>query len=92
MSAVSDKPLWARIVGWLGLAGHAFLFFWYGSSGLVAPLWALIALMVVWGALLVLAIRLLRTRPVLVPLVPVAALVIWFAALSAGDAWLGWTA
>lgn len=92
MSGVTDNPLWARIVGWLGLAGHAFLFFWYVFSGLIAPTWAVIALLVVWAALLVVAIRLLRNRPLLVPLVPVTALLIWLGAMSAGDAWLNWTA
>lgn len=85
-------PVWARLLGWLGLAGHAVVFFWYLASGLVAPLWAVIALLVVWAVLLVVAIRLLRTRPVLVLLVPVVAYIIWFAAISAGEAWLGWTA
>jgi hypothetical protein len=37
----------------------------------------------VWGS---------RRRPALVPLVPVAAAVIWFGAITAGEKFLGWTA
>jgi hypothetical protein len=81
-----------RVVGWLGLVGHLIVGFWYAVSGLVVPAWAYGALLLVWAALLVLAIRLLRRRPVLVPLVPVSAALIWLAVVSAGDAWLGWTA
>ena len=82
----------ARIAGWIGLLGHLATLMFYASSGLVAPLWAMALLMVVWVALLVLAIVLLRRRPAWTLLVPVGAMAIWFAAISAGDAWLNWTA
>jgi hypothetical protein len=82
----------ARIAGWLGLVAHLVFFFWYAASGLVAPAWAVVVLLAVWVALLGVAVWLLRTRPVLVPLVPLAAALIWFGAVSAGDAFLGWTA
>jgi hypothetical protein len=88
----NPAPLWARIIGWLGLAGHALMLCWYAVSGLVVPAWALLALFVVWMLLLVVAIRLLRSRPALVPVAPVAAALIWLGMVSAGDAWLGWTA
>ncbi|HEX2354854.1 MAG TPA: hypothetical protein VHI50_00125 [Micromonosporaceae bacterium] len=81
-----------RIAGWLGLAAHGAVFFWYAASGLVAPLWAVVALLAVWAALLAGAIWLWRTRPLLVPLVPVAAVLVWVAAVAAGDAFLDWTA
>lgn len=81
-----------RVVGWVGLVAHLALAFWYAATPLVAPAWAVAVLVLVWLALLVVAIRLLRRRPVLVPVVPLAAVVIWVAAVSAGDAWLGWTA
>jgi hypothetical protein len=84
-------PWWAWAVGWVGLAAHLALFFWYVASGLLAPAWAVVALLVVWAALLAVAVRLLvRRRPLLVPVVPVVGLVVWFAAISAGEAWLGW--
>jgi hypothetical protein len=82
----------ARVVGWLGLAAHLALGIWYAASGLVAPAGAVAGLLGVWLVLLAVAIRLLRRRPALVPLVPLAAVLIWLAVVSAGDAWLGWTA
>ncbi|WP_144123911.1 hypothetical protein [Catellatospora sichuanensis] len=89
---MADSPsVIAKIVGALGILAQIVLLPFYLSSGLVAPLWGLILLMVIWTGLLVVAIRLWRTRPFLVPLVPVAALAVWFAVLSAGEAWLGWT-
>jgi hypothetical protein len=88
------KPsLVARIAGWLGLLAHLATLVWYAASGLVAPGWAVAALFVVWLALLATAIRLLRgPHPAWTLLVPVASAAIWFGVLSAGEAWLGWTA
>jgi hypothetical protein len=82
----------ALIAGWVGLVAHVATVIWYLASGLVAPGWAVVALLVIWCALLGLAIYMLRTRPVYTLLVPVASAAIWFGALSAGEAWLGWTA
>ncbi|HEX6967208.1 MAG TPA: hypothetical protein VF174_00040 [Micromonosporaceae bacterium] len=89
---MADKSVWARVLGTVGLVGHVFLFFWYLASGLLAPLWAVIGLLAVWAALLGVGIRLMRTRPLLVLLVPVAAFLIWVVVISAGERWLGWTA
>jgi hypothetical protein len=80
------------VAGWVGLAGHLATLVWYAASGLMAPGWAVIGLLVIWLALLALAIYLLRTRPVWVLAVPVLATAVWFGVMSAGDAWLGWTA
>jgi hypothetical protein len=92
-STVPARPgVPARIAGWVGLLGHLATLMFYAASGLVAPLWAVVVLMVIWLALLVLAIVLLRRQPAWTLVVPVAAFAIWFAAISAGDAWLGWTA
>ncbi|HEU4421133.1 MAG TPA: hypothetical protein VFR67_01180 [Pilimelia sp.] len=81
----------ARVAGWLGLAAHVALLPFYAASGLLAPMWAIVILLIVWAALFVVAIWLLRTRPLLTPLVPAFAAVFWFLAISAGEAWLGWT-
>ncbi|MFC7246635.1 hypothetical protein ACFQO7_29495 [Catellatospora aurea] len=90
---MADSPsLLAKVVRVLGVLAHLVLLPFYLASGLVAPLWAVIVLVAVWAALLVLAIRWWRTRPLLVPLAPVVALAVWFAGISAGEAWLGWTA
>lgn len=85
-------PLGSRVAGWLGLAAHLLMLVWYAATGLVAPAWAVAGLLVVWLVLLGYGLRLLRRRPAAVPLVPLAAAVIWLAVVSAGDAWLGWTA
>jgi hypothetical protein len=82
----------ARIVGVVGLVAHLGMLIWYAASGLVAPTWAVVALLVVWAALLAFAIWLWTRRPAYVPLVPVLAAVIWLGAISAGGAFLHWTA
>lgn len=94
-AAVPERPkhsVAALIAGWVGLLGHLATLVWYMASGLVAPGWAVIALLVIWLGLLGLAVYLLRTRPAWVLAVPVLSALIWFGAISAGEAWLGWTA
>ncbi len=90
--APSRPSLAALIAGWLGLVAHLATLIWYAASGLVAPGWAVVTLLVIWLALLAGAIVLLRRRPAYVLLVPVGSALIWFGVLSAGEAWLGWTA
>jgi hypothetical protein len=80
-----------RAIGWLGLLLHLGTLVFYAASGLVAPGWAVVTLLLVWAALLGVAIWLLRTRPLWVPAVPVVAAAIWWGSLTAGEAWLGWT-
>lgn len=90
---MTDTPsTTAKVVRVLGVLGHVVVLPYYLASGLLAPLWAVIALVGVWVVLLGVAIRLWRVRPLLVPLVPLAAVAIWFAVISAGEAWLDWTA
>ncbi|HYU58113.1 MAG TPA: hypothetical protein VEO00_08705 [Actinomycetota bacterium] len=60
-------------------------------SGLIMPIWAVIALGVVWAIGTGLAIR-WRRRPSLVLLVPLVVLAIWALAAWAGEAFLDWTA
>jgi hypothetical protein len=74
------------------MAGLAVAFFLYAASGLVAPVWALTALMFVWLSLFVNACRWWTPHPRRLPLLAVAAVLIWFVTLAAGAAWLGWTA
>ncbi len=83
----SPPLLWAT----LALALHAAVAFPYLASGLVAPPYGVLALWTVWGAFLALILRLLRARAPLALLVPPVALAVWFAALSLGEALLGWS-
>lgn len=86
------RPWWQWALGWVGLAALLATLVLYAPSGLVVPSWAYVLLIVVWCALLAVAILLLRTgRPLLVLALPVAACLIWFGVLSAGGSWLGWT-
>jgi hypothetical protein len=74
------------------MIGMACAFFLYAASGLLAPWWAVVVLLLVWLVLLVLAARWWTPHPRRVPFVAVLALLLWFAAMNAGGAWLGWTA
>ena len=49
-------------------------------------------LVLVWLALVVLAVDWFRRRPWWVVPLPVVAAVVWFGGISVGEAWLGWTA
>ena len=92
MTSPAQVSLVARIAWFFGLAGHLAVLIWYLASGLVAPLWAVIGLLVIWVALLVVGLRLWRSRPAWMLAVPVVAVAIWFAVISAGEKFLNWTA
>lgn len=62
------------------------------SSGLLAPRWAVVALHLLWVAAVVVLVAVARRRPLFTPLVPVTNTLLWWAGISAGGAWLGWTA
>jgi hypothetical protein len=86
------RPWWQWLLGWLGLAAFLATLPFYLASGLVAPVWAIAVLLIVWLGLLAAAIWLLRSRrPLWVLAVPVVAWLIWYGAISAGERWLGWT-
>ena len=86
------RPWWQWALGWLGIAALLVTGFFYASSGLLAPAWAVAVLLVIWLLLLIAAIQLMRIRrPLYVLPVPVGAWLIWFGALTAGENWLGWT-
>jgi hypothetical protein len=76
----------------IGLAGIAVMAFLYFFSGLVAPLWAVIVLNVIWLAHLVLGCRWFMKHPVRVFFLPISLAVIWFGSLYLGEAFLDWTA
>lgn len=60
-------------------------------SGLVAPAWAAAILSILWVAAAWLLWR-WRATPIRALLVPVGMAAIWWATVTAGDVWLGWTA
>lgn len=70
----------------------ACLLFLYAASGLVAPGWAVAALLSLWLVLFVVGCRWWTRHPGWVPLLPLAGVVLWVGAVAAGGAWLGWTA
>lgn len=76
----------------VGMALMACAFFLYAASGLVAPWWGVVALLVVWVLLFVVACAWWSLHPRWVPALGVFAMVFWFAAITAGGAFLGWTA
>jgi hypothetical protein len=82
----------ARALGWVGFFLHLVMGVWYAFSGLVAPAWAVVVLMAIWVLITVATWRLLRGRPALVLAVPVADLAIWLALVTAGGAFLNWSA
>ncbi len=76
----------------VGMALMAAAFFLYGASGLVAPWWGVVLLMLVWLFLFVLCCAWWSPHPDRLPYVAVFAILFWFVALIAGGAWLGWSA
>jgi hypothetical protein len=81
----------ARVAVGVGLLGHALVGpLVLAMAGLVAPPWVLVALAVLWGGLLVAALRARHARPWLVPAVPVLTIVVGYAVVSFGMGVLGW--
>lgn len=76
----------------VGMAGMACAFFLYAASGVLAPWWGVMLLLAVWVLLLVVACAWWTPHPRRVPWVAVFAVVLWFAVVTAGGAWWGWTA
>jgi hypothetical protein len=78
---------------WFGIACalHLIAGFFYISSGLIAPLWAVVFLLVIWLILAILLVRMRQTGARTLT-IPVAAAAIWFLVLWLGDTFLDWTA
>ena len=76
-------------VAMMGMAGTFFL---YAVSGLLAPWYGVVLLLLVWGVLFVVACRWWTPHPKLMLLLPVVAVGVWFAVLTLGEALFDWTA
>ena len=87
-----QHPPWAQAVGWLGLVLQLAAGFPYLVSGLIAPQYGVWGLWALWAGLLVLAVRLRPRKPLLTPVVAVAAVLLWVAVMFLGGALLGWRA
>ena len=76
---------------WLTGALHVVALWPYTVSGLVAPGWAVLSLLVLWAVLGVVAVLVHRRWGALSALVPLVAVGLWFLALTLGEQLLGWT-
>lgn len=74
-----------------GVLLHLAIGTFYLAAGLVAPLWGVAVLWVVWVAFAVLMWR-WRRHPGRVLAIPFAAAGIWWVVITLGDRFLGWTA
>ena len=82
----------AWVLAALSGAAHLVVGFFYLTSGLVAPLWAIAILLLWWVLLAVQLSRLALRGSWWTPAVPVVAFVTWYGVLLAGGYLLGWTA
>lgn len=82
----------SRVAGWAGLVLHGLAAVPFLFSGLVAPLWGVAILWVIWIALLGVALRLRVAAPWWTLAVAPVAVVLLVLVVSLGDAVLGWTA
>jgi hypothetical protein len=62
------------------------------AAGLMAPGWAVGIFITVWLVLFGLTCYWIRRKPLWVVPLPFIAAAIWLGGMSAGGAWLGWTA
>jgi hypothetical protein len=61
------------------------------ASGLLAPLWAILALYAIWAVAVAGLVLLARTRPFATLLVPIANIAVWWLVITTGERFLGWT-
>lgn len=88
----TTKQPWLVVAAVVAALAHLVVGYFYLVSGLVAPLWAVLLLLVWWGVLTYVGVRLVKRRSYLVLLVPVVAAATWFVVLWFGGQVLGWTA
>ena len=76
----------------IAAAGMLAVGVFYLASGLVAPVWAILILWIIWLALAWYGLRLARAGSYLVLVVPLVAGAIWYLVLTVGEQALGWQA
>jgi hypothetical protein len=80
------------VAGVLALAAMLAIAPFFLASGLMAPAWAVGIFVAVWVVLFVLGCFWVRRKPLWVVPLPFIAAAFWLGGMSAGGAWLGWTA
>jgi VIT1/CCC1 family predicted Fe2+/Mn2+ transporter len=78
--------------GVLALAAMLAIAPFFFASGLMAPGWAVGVFIAAWLVLFGLGCFWIRRKPLRVVALPFIAAAIWLGGMSAGEAWLGWTA
>jgi hypothetical protein len=88
-----DTRMGAKYVaGILALAAMLAISPLFLASGLMAPGWAVAIFITVWLVLFGLGCFWIRRKPLWVVPLPFIAAAFWLGGMSAGGAWLGWTA
>lgn len=75
-----------------GMVLMAASFFLYAASGLIAPWWAVVVLILGWLFQLVLCFAWWTPHPKRLPVVGVVSMVVWFFSLVGGAMAFGWSA
>ncbi|NKX54142.1 hypothetical protein [Arthrobacter mobilis] len=86
----AGHPWWSVMLGVAGLLLHGGSALFYISASLIAPLYGVLALQLVWIVLLVAGLHLMRRNPPLTLFVPAASLVALAVLAWFGGAFLGW--
>ena len=76
----------------IGMAGMACAFFLYAASGLVAPWWAVILLLLLWLVMFVIGCTWWTPHPKRLLFLPVFAVALWFGLITLGEIIFNWTA
>jgi hypothetical protein len=80
------------VAGVLALAAMLAIAPFFLAAGLMAPGWAVGIFITVWLVLFGLGCYWIRRKPFWVVPLPFIAAALWLGGMSAGGAWLGWTA
>jgi hypothetical protein len=76
---------------WITGLLHLLALWPYAISGVAAPGWAVLSLLVLWAVLGIVAVAVHRRWGALAALVPLFAVGLWFLLLTLGEQQLGWT-